>query len=271
MLGTRYEEYTNFDENLPCRLELGITRTSTTYSRETNWHDNLEIQICTEGNGTVQLDEKKYSVEQNDIIVVNSNVIHHTNTSDLIKYHCLIIDSDFCIQSGIPHTKLHFEPHIQSTSFLNLFKALENTYTNTADYCRIAKIKIIILQILIELYEKYLVEENTARTKTHSFQTIKNTISFIRINYSKKLTLDEISRAVLMDKYTLSREFKKITGQTIVQYINNYRCMKAAEYITDGESVADAARICGFQNMSFFTKTFKGYMNCLPSKYRQKN
>ena len=55
-----------------------------------------------------------------------------------------------------------------------------------------------------------------------------------------------------MDKYTLSREFKKLTGMTIVQYINSYRCKKAAEYIASGTSVSEAANMCCFTNMSFF-------------------
>ena len=48
--------------------------------------------------------------------------------------------------------------------------------------------------------------------------------------------------------------------------LNEYRCMKAAEYISDGKSVSKAASPCGFDNNSFFTKTFKRYIGALPSK-----
>ena len=271
MLGTRYEEYTNFDDNLPFKLLIGKTITPTTYSHEANWHENLEIQICTEGKGIVQLDEKRYSVTKDDIIVVNSNVIHHINSSSMVKYNCLIIDSAFCRQAAISHTNLYFNPYIRSCSLERLFKTLEYTYINNNDVSRIARMEIIILEMLIELQENHIIAENTNETKKHSFETVKNTISFIRDNYSKKLSLDEISRAVFMDKYNLSREFKSITNQTIVQYINNYRCMKAADYISDGKSVSDAAKMCGFSNMSFFTKTFKQYMGKLPSKHKSQS
>ena len=58
MLGTRHEEYSKFENNLPFSFSKGINITSSTYSHEANWHDNPEIQLCTSGNGTVMLDEK---------------------------------------------------------------------------------------------------------------------------------------------------------------------------------------------------------------------
>mgnify|MGYP002519925783 CR=1 FL=1 len=56
MLSTRYEEYVNFNNNLPFVLSAGLKRTLTNRSTAANWHDNIEIQICTEGEGYVLLD-----------------------------------------------------------------------------------------------------------------------------------------------------------------------------------------------------------------------
>ena len=94
----------------------------------------------------------------------------------------------------------------------------------------------------------------------------KRVIFFIQENYDKRITLDQISKEVLTDKYTLCKIFKKLTGQTIFENLNEYRCLKAAEYIAEGKSVSEAANLCGFDNNSFFTKTFKRYIGTLPSK-----
>ena len=268
MLETRYEEYLRFTNDLPFKLTEGIKITPTTYSHEANWHDNLEIQLCTDGKGIVRLDEKIIAFQKNDVVLVNSNVIHHTNASDMIRYTCLIIDTRFCRQVDIDPLTLKFSPKIKSKTFLKHFKALCDIYENYEDICRIAKLNEILLKMLIELREKHTLSENKYAIKAHSFEAVKETIKFIRTNYERKMSLDEISQNAFMDKYSLSREFKKVTNQTIVQYINSYRCKKASEYISDGVSVADAAQMCGFTNMSFFTKTFKLYMGCLPSKYK---
>ena len=39
--------------------------------------------------------------------------------------------------------------------------------------------------------------------------------------------------------------------------------------LRDGERINESARRCGFTNMSFFTKTFRQYVGCLPSEYKR--
>lgn len=269
MLGTRHEEYYSYFNNLPFRLTQDIEITASSYSHEANWHDNLELQLCTDGQGSVMLDEKIIPFAKNDIILINSNVIHHTSTTGIIRYSCLIVDTQFCQSIGIDPIALQFCSKLTSNSFLNSFKALIDTYENTADICRIARLNEILIKMLIELREHYTFSENAYTAKKRSFDAVKCTIKFIRTNYERKISLDEAAKNAFMDKYTLSREFKKLTGMTIVQYINSYRCKKAAEYITSGISVSESARMCGFTNMSFFTKTFKLYMHKMPSEYKR--
>ena len=99
-----------------------------------------------------------------------------------------------------------------------------------------------------------------------NFETVKSVITYIRENYNKKITLDEISKAVLCDKYALCREFKKYTGQTITEYLNYYRCVKAKELLEEGYSVTETADLCGFGNLSYFGETFKMHIGYSPSK-----
>ena len=100
-----------------------------------------------------------------------------------------------------------------------------------------------------------------------SVEKVKEAIKYIRENYAHKFTLDELARFIHIHKYTLCHNFKKATGQTVVQYINNYRCQKAGSFIKKGDSITQASLKCGFENASFFTKTFKKYIGVLPSKY----
>ena len=98
MLGTRYEEYLTFKDNLPFKFYSDITITPTTYSKEANWHENIEIQVCLEGEGYVLLDGDKISFSKGDVVVVNSNAIHYTYTANELTYTCIIVDTAFCKQ-----------------------------------------------------------------------------------------------------------------------------------------------------------------------------
>lgn len=264
MLGIRYEDYTRVSDGLPFVFAPEIERSCSNYSREANWHENPEIQICLDGQGYLLIDGKKHLFSEGDTAVMNSNVIHYTGTEEKITYACLIIDSAFCIEADINHTSLIFEECFKSKKIKALFQKLKNTYSNTEDVCRTAKLRRIVLSILIELREKHTIGINHTPQNRDSYGAIKNAIKYIRENYEKKLTLDIISKSVFIDKYTLSRNFKSVTGQTVVEYINTFRCRKAAELIRSGTTVSEAAVLCGYNNMSFFSKTFKQYMGELP-------
>lgn len=266
MLEIRYEEYPRSSDCLPFVLRTGITVTPETRSAEPNWHDNLEIQLCTSGCGWVTLDEKTVYVKKNDITVVNSGVLHHISTENTIKYDSLIIDTQFCRQFGINPPEVRFcqTPGGQLAEY---FSRLVNAYECYTGKCRTAELGKILLDLLIELRENHTVAENVVSDGGITLENVKKTIKYIRENYPEKLSLDDIAGNAMTDKYALSREFKRSTRYTVFQYLNGFRCKMAAEYISEGKSVSEAATLCGFGNMSFFTKTFKKYMGCLPSKY----
>ena len=51
----------------------------------------------------------KTEIGVGDIVAVNCNTIHFTGTDDYIKYHCIIIDNDFCISSGIDCSDIQYD------------------------------------------------------------------------------------------------------------------------------------------------------------------
>lgn len=268
MIGTRHEEYEHIKDGQAFVLFADLERSRIHYSEEMNWHDNLELQLCTSGSGTVLLDGKRYPFSENDMIAVNSNVIHYTGTDSWLRYSALIISSDFCKQMGVAYDSLYFSPFIQSPEISNLFKQLQGIYLKSHIPFKTAKQNELLLRILIELSEGFSTEKKMSVSKNKSFETVKETIKYIRANFSCRLSLDEISKNAYTDKYFLSREFKKITGQTVVEYINYYRCQRAAECILSGLSVSESAQMCGFDNLSYFTKTFKKHMGKLPSELK---
>ena len=266
MVATRHEEYVY--NNIPFVLNADLKRTYYNRSAESNWHENLEIQFCISGSGTIVLNGEKYDFQKDDIIVVNSNVIHYTGTDTNLTYSCIIVSNDFCQKNGVDPRKLTFSPKIKSKNITDRFCELKEIYMNPEIPFRVAKLNEIILKILIELADNHIIKTNS-NSNTKNFETVKSVITYIRENYNKKITLDEISKAVLCDKYALCREFKRLTGQTIIENLNNYRCINAMRFLNEGYTVAKAAELCGFDNLSFFTKTFKKYIGKLPSEYKK--
>ena len=90
-------------------------------------------------------------------------------------------------------------------------------------------------------------------------------------NFREKLTVEQIAEQAGMSKYYFLREFKTVTGITVITFLNILRCNNAQKLIERGETIWLAARKSGFENDSYFTKVFKKTKGILPSEVKNEN
>ena len=262
----RFEEYSENVEHYVLRRDL--ERTAKKFSKESNWHEDIEIELCIDGEGELLVNGEAYHFNKDNFCVINSNQIHHTGTKTRIVYDCLIIKSDFLRNHGIYVENEKFETIFSSDTLKSLFNKLKYENENDSRY-KTAKIDILLLEIVLYLIDRHSTAQITHPFNTKYFTRIKEVIRIIRTDYSKKISLNSISKTLHTDKYALCREFKRITGLTMIQYLNSYRCKKAIEHLKNGCTVNEAAYLCGFESTSFFTKTFKTLTGTLPSSYKK--
>ena len=99
---------------------------------------------------------------------------------------------------------------------------------------------------------------------------LKDVINYIEQNYNEKITLADLSQKAGMSPKYFCSVFYKMTRKTPIEYINAYRIECACEkLITTDDSVTDVALLCGFNDVSYFTKTFKKHKNMTPLRYRR--
>lgn len=266
MAFTRLEEYVCFENGLPFVLHTNLQKTQTNYSKMANWHENLEIQLCLQGEGYVLLNGEKYPFHKENVIVANSGVLHNTTTDGYLEYACLIIDTTFCQKMGVDYQHLYFTPRVENEEIRSLFHTLIVAYTQENEY-KMVQLNALVLQILAQLCTHHA-QRKQKETPPHDNEIVKRVLRYIREHYHEKLSLDFLAKIALCDKYTLTRIFKKVTSQTVTTYINRLRCDMAANMLANGASVTQSALSCGFENFSYFAKTFALYMGELPSKYK---
>ena len=92
---------------------------------------------------------------------------------------------------------------------------------------------------------------------------------FIARNLGRRLTTDDIAQYLDCSVFHLCRLFKQLTGQTIHQFILQFRLRAAAERVLETQdSLTDIALDFSFANHSHFTNTFRQRFGCAPSKLR---
>lgn len=99
---------------------------------------------------------------------------------------------------------------------------------------------------------------------------INRIINYIHNNYMNDLSLEVLSDIFFISKYHLSREFKKRTSKTVVQYINKTRIMHAERKIMETKkSLTKISHETGFSSLTHFNRVFKSITNLTPSEYRK--
>jgi AraC-like DNA-binding protein len=93
--------------------------------------------------------------------------------------------------------------------------------------------------------------------------------TFIRENFYKPISLNDISKVAKMSPFAFSRYFKKNCGSGFVEYLNQVRTNKACYLLRETEyQIQDIAVDCGFLSISNFNKQFRKTVGISPRDYR---
>ena len=113
-------------------------------------------------------------------------------------------------------------------------------------------------------------ENNTPRSADTRTDRLAEVYHYIAANFQKDISLDEIASIASLTPPAFCNLFKKRTGKSFVEYINEIRISAACKDLrrTDLNISAVYAR-CGFKTVSNFNKSFKKITGFSPKEYRQ--
>lgn len=261
-----FEQYDFSLEKFPVILKyVKITNRS---GKWINWHNYIELLYITEGEGTIWCHDKAYSLSKDDLFVINSNLLHYTQTESELKYYCIIIDSDFLSQNEIFAENLEYNSFVASDSAKQKLKELIAELETKQPY-QFAAVKAKLLDLVIYISRSYSTEtENTLLKTSSTDKNIKKAIAYIQSHLTEPLTVKLLANYLHLNSDYFSYAFKKAIGVSAITYINHLRCYNAKKLLqTKQYSIHEVALKSGFENASYFSKAFKKYIGVLPSKY----
>lgn len=90
-------------------------------------------------------------------------------------------------------------------------------------------------------------------------------------NFTQKINVDELCFLFGTNKTTLSREFKRLCGKTIVDYVNTLRIERTKRLIRENAyTLTQIAAMLNMSSVHYLTALFKKYVGVTPTEYLQK-
>lgn len=105
--------------------------------------------------------------------------------------------------------------------------------------------------------------------KQNENNTIFHVIQYVDREFHAKLQLQDLSRQFHMNATYLGQLFKKTTGKTFNEYVNEKRIEEAKKLLKRTQAkISDVALKVGYPNTDYFISKFKSYTGMLPSVYK---
>ncbi len=109
------------------------------------------------------------------------------------------------------------------------------------------------------------------RFSTKEQTRLRKIYALVDEQYHTKITLDTVASLCNLSKPAFCRYFKKATGSTFVNFINQYRISQAKRLLLMGKNISETCFACGFESLSYFNRTFKKITSENPSAFRTRH
>ena len=117
----------------------------------------------------------------------------------------------------------------------------------------------------------YVVQEYQAEAAGHPRnETVERVCAYLAAHYQQKISRTAVAATFYLSPYYLSRLFRRVTGQSTVDYINGLRIEASLKLLTETDlSIGDVAEQTGFASAAHFRRVFRETMNISPLQYRK--
>ncbi len=257
----------------------------TTKMKRASWHFHPEIELVyvNKGKGKRHIGSHLSYFNNSQLILIGSNLPHNGFTDrltakgkeTLVQFNPELFGKEFMTlpelntilqlferaKKGIiykPEIKKQIGPKIEALYDQSPFNRLIN-----------------LLDILQDLanaddYELLNADGFALETETQDNQKIDKIFKYVNTHFKEQISLDDIAEVASMTVPGFCRYFKKVTGKTFTQLVNEYRVVHATKLLSENNnSISDVAFECGFNNFSHFNKVFKAFTGKTALQYRK--
>jgi AraC-like DNA-binding protein len=260
----------DFDNCIP-DLEYFFYRNSTpAWCIEPSVTHFIDFTYVLGGSAVYNVDGQKLSVKEGDLLCLPPGVHRSATSSAPARFECYAanfhllspVGNPVAPAEGVPLPPLS-SPGMHS-DVVSLYRRLTQEYSarRTGYVMRTRGLFMLILQRFMEILV-YAVD---------SFQfdpRVRQAIETITEHYPEALSIAGVSEGFGLNPVYFGALFKRQTGTSFREYLNNVRCNAAEDFLRGGTyNVSDVAQMCGFNDVFYFSRLFKQVKGVPPSYFK---
>lgn len=264
----------NINEN-----KVPITITLNKVKRiSSNIQKNMEFLFVLKGEIKVVINNQEYKLSESDVVLINDGDVYEVYGPEENIVLSMQIDSDFfnsvmrgeqslfLCNSSINENEKYNEIRRILSKIMYEYSIREHGY----DFKIMSLLYdlIYLLNMNFTIVEDYIIQNIEIKNSKYT-ERINNILSYIKQNYYKQISLQDVADSQYLTPEYLSKFFKTHMGMTLLKYLNEYRLSQAVkELIRTDDSVTIIAMNNGFPNLAAFNKIFKEVYETTPAEYR---
>ena len=248
-----------------------------------HYHDFYEIVVYLGNAGIFKINDKEYLIKLGDIALINMFDPHTLVYNDNTYYERFSISIDPNLLLSFNTTKSNLLDifskdsknypifHVEGKCFDKYLRILEQYRDQKPAHGQDIFEKALIHQLASYLFSDCYNGIHFDNTESHHVAMIAQIVEYINNHLSEDLSLCVLAQEVSYSEYYICRIFKKVTNYTLTNYIVEKRISQAMYYLSGDLPITKAAEKVGFNNYSYFYKTFKKYTGSSPAEYKEKH
>ncbi len=246
-----------------------------------HWHEEAEIIVIKKGEGTVTVDLTEYEVHTGDVVFVMSGQLHSIRQlgSSSMEYENILFqpsllrsgEDDLCWQqflSPLLSASAPILPVMRGNHRLLAYIREIDTLCDERGMGYQVAVKGWLYQIM-----HLLISESAAGLSDASrrhLDKLKTVLSYVEVHYSEPISIERMAALCYYSKSYFMKFFRECMGVSFISYLNDYRLEIAAKMLLSGDAaILDIAYACGFENLSYFNRSFKKKYGITPGRYRK--
>ena len=245
-----------------------------------HWHRAVEIIYMQEGSLDVTVESESFTIQKEDCIVINGNVLHSTKCTSPNTAILLQIPLDF-MEKYIPDLgQLIFlfdfrtkDQRLQTKQamFKTILEQLQIINDVRPDGY-LLRFNSLIFELLFQLYHNFAVKilQNNTSQEKKDMDRLEPVLNYISEHYREPISLNEIAKVACLQAGYFCRFFRKKMGITFLEYQNEYRLSFIyRDLITTRDPVHVILERHGFTNYKLFRRIFFEHFGNTPTQIRK--